>query len=313
MSIQIKIFSPKDQKIKTLIYGAPGTGKTTFIGTANKVLVWNLESGLIAIRDKEIPYVDIKTLKDLEELYMFLAKWDHDYETFALDSLSELNDILQSEIERKNDGEMWWDGRWELKKRMLAILKKFRDLPMNVIFVAQETTKDDNEKITKYIPLLSGSVVRRAPGFFDIVARLTIEDVSDEEDKYKITVSGRHNTVTKSRGSYITDDTPPDFGEWIKAFKSIKTTDKEKVVEDIKEVDPYKEALEESKLQKKFHVNAEKTWASLNKSKAVAAELWDKAVEVKAQIEQSDMFDDATKKKYYAFIDSSIKKIWQQV
>jgi hypothetical protein len=52
---------------------------------------------------------------------------------------------------------------------MVDMLRKFRDLPMNVIFVAHETTISNDERVVKYIPMLSGKTAMKIPGFFDVV------------------------------------------------------------------------------------------------------------------------------------------------
>jgi hypothetical protein len=48
-----------------------------------------------------VPFVEIKTIKDLEELLAFLQKADHNFETVIIDSITEVNDIIKQEIEKK--------------------------------------------------------------------------------------------------------------------------------------------------------------------------------------------------------------------
>jgi hypothetical protein len=59
---------------------------------------------------------------------------------------------------------------------MVDMLRKFRDLPMNIIFVAHETTVSDDGRIVKYVPMLSGKTTLKIPGFFDVVGRIFIDD-----------------------------------------------------------------------------------------------------------------------------------------
>jgi hypothetical protein len=47
--MQIKMFRPTDHKVKALIYGASGAGKTVFGGTAPKPIFASAESGLLSL------------------------------------------------------------------------------------------------------------------------------------------------------------------------------------------------------------------------------------------------------------------------
>ena len=55
--MQIKQFRPESHKIKALIYGASGSGKTTFSGTAKNALFLSAEGGLLSIADKSVDAV----------------------------------------------------------------------------------------------------------------------------------------------------------------------------------------------------------------------------------------------------------------
>jgi hemerythrin-like domain-containing protein len=48
-----------------------------------------------------VPFVEINSIKDLEELLEFLQKGDHEFETVVIDSITEVNDIIKQEIEKK--------------------------------------------------------------------------------------------------------------------------------------------------------------------------------------------------------------------
>jgi len=101
--MEIKKFKPQDHKVKAVVYGASGVGKTTFAGTAPKAIFASAENGLLSIADKGVDFVEIKSLRDLLDLRVFLSK-KNDYQTLVIDSISEINDILKADIEKKNNG-----------------------------------------------------------------------------------------------------------------------------------------------------------------------------------------------------------------
>jgi len=314
--MQIKKNRPSSHKIKCLIYGTPWVGKTTFIWTANNVLIGSAEAGLLSIK-REVPYVEIKSVKDLEEVYNYLKNEKHEYETFALDSISEIDDTIKTSLEDRNRWVMTFKERWEKSKFMAAILKKFRDLPMNVIFVAHEKFNKDWENISKYIPMLSGSIDYKAAGFFDIVWRLIV----DQDWNRKMIVSNRPNTVTKSRGDYVTDSTPLDFEERLKAFKKIEIKEEEiiaNVVETVSNVaeitdQPINslaliELLNEAGCSEDMIKSASKTLSALEKFDN-EKEMIAKWVEIKSQVASSQLFSETDIQSYAKFIDLIIKKL----
>lgn len=72
--MQIKQFTPTSHKIKAVIYGASGTGKTTFGGSCPKPIFISAEGGLLSIAHLNPEYVEIKTLQDLRDILLYLKK-----------------------------------------------------------------------------------------------------------------------------------------------------------------------------------------------------------------------------------------------
>lgn len=221
--MEIKIYTPTSHKIKALIYGDSGTGKTTFGATAPNVIFANAEAGLLSVWNKRIPYVEIKTLKDLQDLYLYLAKWEHKYETVVIDSISEINDIIKSELETKRWRPLQIQDWGEIAKKIEDILRKFRWLDMHVIMIAQENIERDDQKIVKYTPALNGKSATKIAYFMDIVWYI------------EVLPTGEHVINTQPSPKYLTKDRTwklwnwiaPDFNLWIKAVEGMEISDKE--------------------------------------------------------------------------------------
>lgn len=304
--VEIKTYAPENHHLKCLIYGAPGTWKTTFAGSADDVLIGSAEAGLLGLKSW-INYVEIKSFKDLQEVYKYLADGWHPYKTFALDSISEINDIIINELSA-GKGQMYQADWWVLGKRMVDMLRKFRDLPMNVIFVSHETTVNDDERVVKYVPMLSWKTTLKIPGFFDVVWRIYIND----KGEHKMRVEPRHDLVTKTRGRYITNDTPLSFPAWLEAFKKVKIQ-KQEVVKSIESVDDHIKIATEAGLNEDLYPRAEKTYKKLLEQSIEDIEL--QAGKYKAEIEKApeNLFTEEEKVSYYKFIDLAcdyIKSLW---
>jgi len=223
----IKTFTPETHKIKALIYGAAGSGKTVFTGTAEKAIYASAEGGLLSIADKMPQYTDIKTLKDLQDLYFYLLSEKHEYETVIIDSITEINEIIKLEIEKRLGRPMQLQDWGELSKKIRDLFRKFRDLPMNVILIAQESYVTDEDKIRKIVPSMNGKAATEIAYFMDIVGYLHVES----DGSRWIETSSNKKLLTKDRSKMIGNDAPLNFPEWINRIQKIKTAKQETVVD----------------------------------------------------------------------------------
>lgn len=223
----IKQFAVQDHKVKAVIYGASGTGKTTFAGTAKNSIFASAEKGLLSIADKKPNYVDIKSLKDLKDLLQYLSTEKHNFETVIIDSVTEINDIIKQDIEKKTGRPMQLQDWGTLSKEIKGLFKGFRDLPMHVLFLAQETSEKDEDVVVKIVPSLNGKAATEIAYFMDIVGYIFI----DKAGQRKIITNATAKLLTKDRSNKIGNEAPLDFQEWIDKVNTI-TLGEEKTVTD---------------------------------------------------------------------------------
>lgn len=233
--MEIKIFKPADHKIKALIYGASGSGKTTFASTAPKPIFASAENGLLSIADKEVPYVEIKTIKDLSDLLTHLKTQPHDFKTVVIDSITEINDVIKEEIEKKKGGQMTLPDWGVLSKKINKIIRAFRDLPMHVIFIAQENNIVDEDKISKIVPSLNGKAATKIAYIMDIVGYLHIDKATK---KRVIIVNSHEKLLTKDRSNVVVKNPELDFSKWCEEVSKISIGDEKVVTSYDSDVDP---------------------------------------------------------------------------
>lgn len=252
--MQIKTFKPKDHKIKALIYGTTGSGKTYFTGTAKKAIFASAEGGLLSIADKIPQFVEVKSLKDLTDLYSYLLNEDHDFETLVIDSITEVNEVIKFEIERRTGHSMQLQDWGELAQQIRTLFRKFRDLPMNVILVALEQYITDEDKIQKIVPSLNGKSATEVTSYMDIVGYLHV----DNDGTRWIETGTNKRFLTKDRSGLIGNSTPMDFEEWRRKASSIDTGEQEVSV-DYEQHDQGLPPTEEKKPIERAHLKALKT------------------------------------------------------
>lgn len=164
--------------VKMMVFGKAGVGKTTLCATAPTPIIISVESGLLSLRDRDIPVIEAKTFEDLEEAYTFVTESEHakDFETICLDSITEIAEVVLANEKAKSADPRQAYG--ELQVKMMDICRAFRDIKgKNVYFSAKQTSvKDDMSGITTYGVSMPGAKLGpQMPYLFDEVMCLRAE------------------------------------------------------------------------------------------------------------------------------------------
>lgn len=168
----IKISKPvgiqHTQHVNALVYGEAGIGKTVLATTASDSLLVAAEPGILSILDTQQDVTEVKSLKDVKEVYTFLKK-DNPYQTVTLDSISEIAQVVLSEYKALERDPR--QAFMKMAEEIISIIRAFRDLPMNVIFIAkQDRITDELSGRTMYGPLFPGQMLKKeVPYQLDIV------------------------------------------------------------------------------------------------------------------------------------------------
>lgn len=221
-----------NQFLKTLVYGDPGSGKTSFAGSmAKKVKTLGLsaEAGLLSLqnlRDEKgelvpVDYIQVTKFEDMEEAFAALhhGALKGKYQGVFLDSLTEIQKSCMDHIMEKAKKEAMEMRDWgTLAMKIERMVRAFRDLPMHVTVTAlSESETDQTTGEVRVMPSLKGSVQKSLPAFFDEVFYTFSKEVGDGEER-KI----RHHLLTRNSGKYIGKDRSgrlpqviidPDFGK----------------------------------------------------------------------------------------------------
>jgi phage nucleotide-binding protein len=163
--------------VKMLVYGNAGAGKTSLIPTLPNPVVLSAEGGLLSIQGADVPFIEINSMATLMEAYTWLTESDEakQFESVALDSISEIGEVVLAEELKKNK-----DGRaayGELNTVMASMIRAFRDLPnKHVYFTAKCDKSQDETGRMLYAPSMPGkSLSMQIPYFFDLLLALRVE------------------------------------------------------------------------------------------------------------------------------------------
>ena len=152
--------------IKVLIYGRSGVGKTRLLGTAPAPIIVSAEKGLLSLREKSIPVIEIKTLDDLNKAHDWLSGTaGAQYHTIGLDSVSDIAEkVLANELRNNKDGRQAYG---ELANKMWETIRAFRDLSGKcVVMIAKAQYRKGADNVERWSPMMPGKQLTQGLSYY---------------------------------------------------------------------------------------------------------------------------------------------------
>lgn len=228
MALQIK--STKDliklSHLNAIIYGVSGIGKTMLCATAPTPLILSAEQGLLSLAGKDIDTVDINTLADIAEVYKYLKDTDHKYESVCFDSISEIAEKILVEYKKEERDPRAAYGR--MADEIIAIVRKFKKLPLHVIFVAKQGRIEDAfSGKTSYGPSYPGQVLTQNLSYhLDLVLAMRMGKHEGKQFRYLQTAPDIQYEA-KDRSGCLSKKERPDLDVLVAKIKAGKKAEDE--------------------------------------------------------------------------------------
>lgn len=157
---KIKPVSEFKPEVKVVLYGKPGTGKTTLGGTFPKpaLLIDISEKGSDSVRDiKGLDVIRVVDWDELELLYWMLRENPKGYKSVIVDTMSyaqtlAIKKVLEEKGKAVEEGKI---GGWgvmakkdwgEVSARLNPFITNMRDLPLNLVFIAHDRVFNAGEE-----------------------------------------------------------------------------------------------------------------------------------------------------------------------
>lgn len=178
--------------VKMLVYGRAGMGKTSLCATAPAPIILSAEAGLLSLSPQniqrmfgytlDIPVIQIKTVTDLENAYMWLLSDPNavQFQTVCIDSITEIGEqvLAHAKTQVKDPRQAYG----ELIEKMNMLIKLFRDLPGKHVYVSAKEEKNLDSATGAHLfgPSIPGSkMAQQLPYLFDEVFNIGMSKVED--------------------------------------------------------------------------------------------------------------------------------------
>jgi hypothetical protein len=202
-NFNIEVADPRvtTPKIKMLLYGMSGTGKTSLAVSASKVeelgpvLYVDLERGTAPAAKygdlDNMLVVQPASYQQFAELLVKISKSkDMPFQTIVIDTVDRLQELIKFHWKstKPNDSFAMWDATYE---KVIDLVNKISfDLGLNIICITHESRDvNDVSRLSLIGPSFEGKQsLKKLPGIFDIIARMTWEDVGDDDNEELVTV-----------------------------------------------------------------------------------------------------------------------------
>lgn len=223
-----KIIRPAEVKSmpRLLIYSRNKKGKSTFCLSAGveTTLILDPEAGTKEMKKKNPHVWPIDRWDDMEEAYEYLRYADHPYNWVGVDGITRMSNMsLKYVMKQQEDKSLTripgmvqrqdYGKSGELMKDMLT---RFHNLPMGVVFTAQERQveaydSEEDEDVedlpSAYVPDLPKGVRGTANSIVDVIGRLYVVKNDDDKPERRLWVGESVRYDTGYRSDFVLPDT----------------------------------------------------------------------------------------------------------
>ena len=213
--------------IKALVYGKAGYGKTYLARTAPSPIILSAESGLLSLRDIDLPVQVISSVEDLSDAYSWLSESAEakDYYTIYLDSVSEIGEVVLANAKMQVKDPRQAYG--ELIEKMMLLLKAFRDISgKHVVMTAKQGVITDSVSgALSFGPSMPGSRLgTELPYLFDEVFQIRIGKNQDGKQYRFLRTHPDMQNEAKDRSGALDEAEPPDLNHIFNKILQATTT-----------------------------------------------------------------------------------------
>ena len=239
------------KQIKGWIYGAPFSGKTTFLDNAPDPLNLNTDGNVnnvtmqrVRIRDTYEGRVKKFAWEVFKEAISDLEKGS-DFKTIIVDLVEDTREMcrvyMYDKLNIQHESDSGYGKGWDIiKTEYLSTMRRFFNLDYNLFIVShedisKELTRNSGEKITKIAPNIQEAIANKLAGMVDFVGRVVVNDDGSRVLSFKT------NEVIFGGGrlNFGVTEIPLEWNELMKLYEDLSVDKASKNRSEAKSEVPY--------------------------------------------------------------------------
>lgn len=183
----IKPVEEASKYAKVVVFGRNKTGKTVFGSSAEKTLVIDIDEEGTRSAHSGTKVIEVRSFDEVAHVYWYLKAGNHDHEVVCIDTTTALHAAAIRKVlgeaedrdptrERATPDRRIWGRANQLHNELIM---NFRNLPMHVVFLAQERVVDDEDTDEPALHTLSLPAGARGTvlGCVGLVGRIFLKEV----------------------------------------------------------------------------------------------------------------------------------------
>lgn len=178
-------------KLKFLLVGGGGSGKTRFTGFAPRPIIAACEEGILSVADLQTPFANVHSEEDMNAFLTLVEaecakpKAQRRWDTVGIDTIDAYERDLMANWIKKNKKTAFegFEAWGYLNGVMQNLLSRLFRLDMNIIMLchAKQVTRDGQIPKDQIVLRLKGDVGQQLPNDFDFVGLIETEWVAGED------------------------------------------------------------------------------------------------------------------------------------
>jgi hypothetical protein len=224
------------KRLKMLLYGVSGTGKTTFAATFPRPLFLDLESGLRStLRVKPVlrypanPDEDVKNYQQVVDFYQLVrSAVNPQFDTIVIDSLNELQVLVTHNVvtrftgvRRQYDDQLTMADYGKANRDFMKVIRLFLKLPYHVVFTAIASQREPGDEETQVFPKFVGKQVGPdLQRMMDMIGYCHAKRMPDGSSQHYVSFHITPQYVAKDRMGIVNRDIPNNFDSLINSVRS---------------------------------------------------------------------------------------------
>lgn len=199
---------------KSLIYGPPGSAKTPIANTCPRPVMLACESGLLSMRNSNVPTWQAFTPERIEEFFkwFFHSNENKNFDTLVIDSAPQLADIyLQAILSGKSKAGNKVHGQaayGQMANEVMDHLRPLYYMQQKHAYVICKETEVSNVKR----PYFPGQILNvDVPHLYDFIIHCGIKNIPGVGTQLAFQCNQSIDVLARNRTGNLNDFEPPNF------------------------------------------------------------------------------------------------------